>query len=232
MNITLGDRQFPSKAAAKRYVNDLRLTCPLDVALGPPYHAQLCGLIGYHPRRDEKVGAGISHFTVSLSDGWGNREFHLHRIDGTVVNFSYKKSLDPETSPLHDAKKAMRGEVQEDIQTSKWRWWEDHADEAGLIICPVSGDVITGDQADADHAPPYTFDVLATTFLTALEIEPDENFVQSGGKYLMADRDLATRWRRFHHKLAHLRIISSEANQAAAGKYVARPEHRQLKLAA
>jgi hypothetical protein len=232
MIITLGDRQFPSKAAAKRYVNELRQTLPQDVPLGPPYHSQLCDLIGHHPRRNEKVGAGISHFTVSLSEGYRNREFRLHRTDGTSVNFSYHKSLDPETSPLHDAKKAMRREVQDDILEAKWRWWTDHADESGYLVCSVSGDLITGDAADADHAPPYTFDVLAKTFLTALEIEPDGNFVQSDGKYLMADRDLATRWRRFHHKLAHLRVISSKANQAAARTHTARPEDRQLKLAA
>ena len=216
MIITLGDRQFPSKAAALRYVKDLRLTGPLYVPLGPPYHGQLVDLIGHHYARDEKVGAGISHFTVSLSQ-WGFREFHLHRIDGTSINFSYTKCLEPKAPALREAKLAMRREVQEEISAAKWRWWEDHADESGYLVCPVSGDAITGDQADADHAPPYTFDVLATTFLTALEIEPDENFVQSDGKYLMADRDLAARWRRFHHKLAHLRVISSEANRAARG---------------
>jgi hypothetical protein len=49
---------------------------------------------------------------------------------------------------------------------------------------------------------------------------------------LMADRDLSARWRRFHHKLAHLRVISSKANRAASNAYTARPEDRQLKLAA
>jgi Protein of unknown function (DUF3223) len=229
MNITLGDRQFPSKAAALRYIKHLRLTHRLDVPLGDPYHAQVCDLISHHPGCDEKVGAGIDHFTVSLSP-WGNREFHLHRVDGTSVNFSYTKCLEPKAPALREAKLAMRREVQDEISAAKWQWWEAHADVSGFIICPVSGDVVTGDGTDADHAPPYTFDVLATTFLTAHEIEPDENFVvQPDGKYLMADRDLSARWRRFHHKLAHLRVISSKANRAV---HMARPEDRQLKLAA
>jgi hypothetical protein len=122
MNITLGDRQFPAKAAAPRYIKDLRLTHPLDVPLRAPYHAHLCDLdlIGHHPRRDEKLGSGISHFTVSLSQ-WGNREFHLHRVDGTSVNFSYTKCLEPKPSSLRDAKAAMRREVQDDILTAKWQ---------------------------------------------------------------------------------------------------------------
>jgi hypothetical protein len=231
MNITLGDRRFPSKAAALRYIKDLRMTQPLDVPLSAPYHAQICDLISHHPGRAGKVGAGISHFTVSLSQ-WGNREFHLHRVDGTSVNFSYTKCLEPKAPTLRDAKLTMRREVHEDIWDAKWHWWEDHADASGFIVCPVSGDVITCDQADADHAPPFTFDVLATTFLTALEIEPDESFGQSDGKHLMADRDLSARWRRFHHKLAHVRLISSEANRAAGRAHMARPEDRQLKLAA
>jgi Protein of unknown function (DUF3223) len=195
MNITLGDRQFPSKAAALRYIKDLRMTHPLDVPLRAPYHAQICDLISHHPGRVEKAGPGIDHFTVSLSQ-WGNREFHLHRVDGTSVNFSYTKCLEPKAPALRDAKLAMRREVQEDILEAKWQWWENHADESGYIVCPISGDVITGDQADADHAPPYTFDVLATTYLVAHEIEPDENFV--GSDYLMADRKHAARWRRFN----------------------------------
>ena len=120
MNITLGNREFPSKAAALRYVKDLRLTYPLDTPLGPPYHGQLCDLVGHHPGRDEKVGAGISHFTVSLSQ-WGNREFHLHRVDGTSVNFSYTKCLEPKAPALREAKLAMRREVNEDIWSAKWR---------------------------------------------------------------------------------------------------------------
>jgi hypothetical protein len=56
--------------------------------------------------------------------------------------------------------------------------------------------------------------------------------VQPDGKYLMADLDLATRWRRFHHELAHVRVISAVANLAEARKHMARPEDKQLKLAA
>jgi hypothetical protein len=83
------------------------------------------------------------------------------------------------------------------------------------------------------QAPP--FDVLVTTFLAANDIEPDATFILSSDNRcgtVMADRALAERWRRYHHKLADIRIISREANQAIASQYRAKQENRQLRLAA
>jgi hypothetical protein len=131
MHITLGNRQFLSKAAALRYIKDLRMTHPLDVPLRAPYHAEVRDLIR-PPPRPRREGRSWHQPLHGELKPMGNREFHLHRVDGTSVNFSYTKCLEPKTPALREAKLAMRREVQEGIWGTKWRWLEDHADEAGF----------------------------------------------------------------------------------------------------
>jgi hypothetical protein len=54
-------------------------------------------------------------------------------------------------------------------------------------------------------------------WLAALEIEPNEPMlaVPDDHQYgdLLADRNLAARWRRFHHKCADIRIVSKRTHQ-------------------
>lgn len=40
---------------------------------------------------DTKAGAGVSHFSKELNvgDGWVSDGFHVHRVDGTSIDFSY-----------------------------------------------------------------------------------------------------------------------------------------------
>lgn len=44
-----------------------------------------------HPDAQTKSGSGISHFSKELNvgDGWVSEGFHVHRVDGTSIDFSY-----------------------------------------------------------------------------------------------------------------------------------------------
>ena len=54
---------------------------------------ELClNLFKHHPSYTEKSGAGIEAIQVRL-DEYGNRNFHLHRIDGTDEVISWPKCL-------------------------------------------------------------------------------------------------------------------------------------------
>jgi Protein of unknown function (DUF3223) len=43
------------------------------------------------PGEETKCGSGISHFSKELNvgDGWVSDGFHVHRTDGTSIDFSY-----------------------------------------------------------------------------------------------------------------------------------------------
>lgn len=72
-----------------RYQNGDRILDPTD-------HNDLCALLerydsvlpAGHPT---KSGNGVSHFSreQNRGDGWTTDGFHVHRLDGTAIDFSY-----------------------------------------------------------------------------------------------------------------------------------------------
>ena len=86
--ITIGQRNFQTRNAADRFVEDLLYGQALKVAIPEPHHSFLTALISRHPRAQEKIGKGIDHFTVEYSVR-GRRCFCLTRVDGTTTDFSF-----------------------------------------------------------------------------------------------------------------------------------------------
>jgi hypothetical protein len=88
-------------------------------------------------------------------------------------------------------------------------------------------------EADADHAPPFTFDMLAKMFLGAHKIEPSEAILAPSGdnQYgdFLLDRDLAAQWREFHHQHADVRIVAKQKHRTLT-QIRRRPDNRQLTL--
>jgi hypothetical protein len=130
---------------------------------------------------------------------------------------------------------ALRAEVCDDILQKKEEYFREHGDDLGRISCVLTGELISIDQCDADHAPPYTFATLATLFIAARARDfshgatcliewPDDP------RGRLADRELAEDWRRFHHTHAHIRLVSHPANIARARDGIPNPKDRQLSL--
>jgi hypothetical protein len=46
-----------------------------------------------------KAGTGVSHFTRELNtgDGWASSGFHVHRTDGTSVDFSFHRAVESDS---------------------------------------------------------------------------------------------------------------------------------------
>jgi len=63
--------------------------------------------------------------------------------------------------------RALRIEVQQDILQAKRDYFEHNGDELGRVPCKETGALVTIDEADADHAAPFSFDVLACQRQTA-----------------------------------------------------------------
>ena len=166
----------------------------------------LLWLLDRHPRAAEKIGCGVAGFTVQDA-GMGTRCFVVHRVNGSSTDFSFYSCITaPDSTVL--VRKAMRRAVADQVTEYK------QASAArGPLICAITGQVLSWDNAHVDHAPPI-FVALA-----------DDWAKQVGGYLairltLAADNQLgrtltpgdADEWADFHRANAHLRIVSRLAN--------------------
>lgn len=78
-----------------RYDREQEITNPDD-------HADLCALLNRYDSILEKdgtskIGCGVKYFTKQSNSslGWSSDGFWLHRIDGSISDFSIKKALGP-----------------------------------------------------------------------------------------------------------------------------------------
>jgi hypothetical protein len=128
---------------------------------------------------------------------------------------------------------ALRHEVADDIQNAKLQYFSQHGDQSGRVACALTGTLIDISQSHADHAPPWTFQVLAQAFLAAKGIVASEDLLEPSTdnqhRRRLADHELAAAWRSYHHELAHIRIVDASANTARA-EDKPRGQDRQLIL--
>jgi hypothetical protein len=193
--------------------------------------AALHWLIQQHPEYEQKRGCGIAGFTV-VGTIFGARGFAIVRTDGSVTDFSYRECLSPKSART-SVLAALRHEVADDIQDAKLRYFSQHGDQLGRVVCPLAETLIDISQSHADHAPPWTFQVLAQAFLCARGIVATEDLlepnVDNQHRRRLADRELAAAWRSFHHELAHIRVVDAKVNIARA-EDKPRAKDRQLIL--
>lgn len=90
--MTIGQRNFETRNAARRFIEELLYSQPLNVAIGEPHHSFLNALISRHPHAEQMVAQGIDHFTVKYAVQ-GRRCFCLTRVDGTKTDFSFLQCL-------------------------------------------------------------------------------------------------------------------------------------------
>ena len=207
----LANEQFASKAAVQRRAKELLRTVPVGTSLAGQDLAFVLALLALHPRSAEKVGAGISR--VLIQAGMHRRPgFWLQRTDGTATDFSYMKCLGIKNS-RSDILKAFRFCVVDQVLRVR----EEQLAGRTEFFCPVDQVVVPASDAQVDHAPPNTFQVLLEQFLLVEELQLSDVQVSGSGDGSMdkwlTDKELAQRWDAFHYQYAKLRLISSAANQ-------------------
>ena len=57
----------------------------------------LASLLERHPKHEEKIGVGISHFEVQIAD-YGTQCFRAVRTNGTRAQFLFHSCIAPETA--------------------------------------------------------------------------------------------------------------------------------------
>jgi hypothetical protein len=214
--IQVGSQAFYSKKEAKEFCRVIVSQYPDYQRLAPVDDDFLRDLIQLHPQVEEKVGAGISHFSIALDGEWKKtRHFVVHRLDGTSTDFSYHTCIDG-TNDRQDRYAALRYAVSKQVTDFKRRCFAGGEPP----ICVYSGSRLTEVDAHVDHESPFTFLALANAWLIDMGLTVDglQLVANADNQWVreLRDQGLIKSWQTYHAATAKLRLISKSANLSAA----------------
>jgi hypothetical protein len=211
--VLIGRIAFETQKEAREFIREILNATPWGEPLKGDTHEFVLSLLDRHPRATEKIGCGVSHFTVD-KDGNGDRCFYIHRTDGYKLHFSYQKSL----IGKDDARSLVVGALNRAVDEQIWAF-RDSELAKGKQTCEYTGAPITKDSYHVDHHNP-TFLELYTTWLAQSGLQIADIKVSDGGDNeigrQMTDPAQKRSWQEFHRAHARLRILSPLGNLSAA----------------
>lgn len=86
--ITIGSLYFAKRGDAIAYLRDMLNRYDIGDKVSIADEDVLRAALMLHPKADEKIGCGITHFSVRSAD-FGSKCFWVNRPDGTTEKFSY-----------------------------------------------------------------------------------------------------------------------------------------------
>lgn len=209
--LDLGGVLFESKKAATARVREILRTNPHGVPLAGADFEIVRALLDRHPRATEKVGAGVAAITVDRVEH-GSPGFWVHRVDGTLTDFSHRAAM---TAPSHATRvaSALRRAVEDTVVG----WKRDLFEQTATVVCPLTGATLDRRHGHVDHVIPFAD--LVDGWLRARRMTVDDIAVvsadgQAGPRF--ADPWLEQDWRDWHDRHARLRYIHPSANQRRA----------------
>ncbi len=211
----IGTLSFNTKKSAKAYFRNIRDSYQDDEQLNSRDTEHLHMLIVHHPESDQKIGCGISHFTVTTETVFRKtRHFVLHRNDGTSTDFSFISCIDGR-SLRGDKLEALRRQVEEQIIR-----FRDELFSRGKVYCPYLRVELSLNSCHIDHAPPNTFMKIVEDWLESegidlldIQITPPKDYQHVTH---MTDLQQKEGWSSYHLANANLRILSPIANLSHA----------------
>jgi hypothetical protein len=235
MKYKLGTRFFASKQAIKEFCKELLERYSSSKEITGDDDLFLRDLIKRHPDAIKKIGCGIRYFTKDRTVHPRGSCFWIHRLDGSVCDFSYKVAADGRRETLDASfNRACRWIVQPDILNAKEKAFMRYGNDNGFIECELTGQLIDRVEAQADHAPPMVFAAIVVAFKALMfdRLSPDIFKAQPEDSTIVefADRQVAAKFLRFHHRVAKLRIIAKNENLKIAPLHFTPPIQRPLEL--
>lgn len=210
----IGPYRFPSRVAAEKEIKRILHGTQPGTALRGPDLELVAALLECHPEATRKTGAGVASIEVRTIER-GAPGFWVIRTDGTGDHFSYRKALRGAPDHRTAVHKALRRAVVDQAHEFRRRYFAEHADADGMVVCPLTGLRIRNDRdTHVDHVHP-PFSVIADLFATVVaggyqRIRLGRSLEHPGPA--MADPSQAATWRDFHRELAVLRVVHASAN--------------------
>ena len=108
---------------------------------------------------------------------------------------------------------ACRYAVKDQINTAKERFFETRGH---FVVCEESGELISKENSHVDHAAPLTMQVLVRTFFAVYNVKMTTRLIHKvenrNSHFRFKNPKWAERFRRFHKRVAVLRVVSAKVN--------------------
>jgi hypothetical protein len=181
----------------------------------------LLALLERHPQAYKKIGCGVKRLYKDRTD-MPTSCFWIERTDGSRTDFSYRTAISAKEKSLYqEFLEACRVAVQDHLLLAKKEYFEKWGDRDKKVKCALTGDKVAISESHLDHEKPLTFEVLVNTFIGAndIEIKPEMLLMSQDAHFqtTMIDQELKDKFRRYHYKMAKLRVIKAEQNLSLGG---------------
>ncbi len=183
----------------------------------------VAALLERHTEYVAKVGCGVSHFEVVMTDH-GTQCFRVVRIDGTGTDFSYPHCISQRApSRKQEISQAFRRAVRFDLYKARDAFFANHIDAEGRVACAATSERIFRDQGHMDHRPPMTFEVIVTTFLCSRGLSLDDVPLTTAQDDQVSpevtDEALSDAFRAYHAMVAQLDFVKNTVNLAQGSRH-------------
>jgi Protein of unknown function (DUF3223) len=192
----------------------------------------VASLIERHSEYRAKVGCGVSHFEVMLTEH-GTQCFRIIRTDGSGTDFSYLHCIAQRgPSRKQEVSQALRRTVRFDLYRARDAFFAEHVGVDGQVACAATGERMARDGGHMDHRPPMTFEVIVTTFLASrgLSVEdvPLTHEQDDQVSPEVTDQDLSEAFRAYHSLVARLDFVKISVNLSQASRHRLKPVRVRL----
>jgi hypothetical protein len=221
--VELATRSFANQAEATEFFRTMLNKYKPKERVSDNDALHLAALLERHTEYDQKVGCGVDHFTVMLTEH-GTQCFRVIRTDGTGTDFSYPHCIKGRAPSLkQEVSQAFRQAVRLDLFNARDKFFAEHRGADGLVVCGTTGERITPNDGHMDHMPPMTFEVIVTTFLQgrglSLNDVPISKTKDDQVATTLTDKTMAEAFRHYHEGVAKLEFVKARVNLAQASKH-------------
>ncbi len=220
--VSIATREFDSRGDATAFFKEMLNRYEPGERVGDEDFLDLSALLERHHEYGQKVGVGIDHFEVIMTEH-GSQCFRVVRTDGTGTDFSYLTCVKG-TPPSHktEVSRGFRHAVRIDLFRARDKFFAEHKGDDGRVACAITKERITIDEGHMDHLPPMTFEVIVTTFLAGKGLGLDQVPISASADDQVftniADPNLQDEFRSFHAKVASLDFVKSTINLAQSSR--------------
>jgi hypothetical protein len=221
--VELATRSFPNQAAATEFFRAMLNRYRPDDTVNAEDSLDLAALLERHTEYDQKVGRGVAHFTVMMTEH-GTQCFRVIRKGGTGTDFSYLHCIKGRPpARKQEVAQAFRKAVRIDLFDARDKFFAQHKGPDGLVSCGLTGERIAPEEGHIDHKQPMTFEVIVSTFLQgqglAFADVPITNGRDEQVTPELTNAALSEEFRRYHAGLATLDFVKAGANLAQSAKH-------------
>ncbi len=208
MPLTIADLEFPSPIPALQWFKRLLRSLPVGDPIPEPHHSRVMSLLRRHHDAAAKIGLGVAFFSVTL-DALGDRQFQIHRIDGSTETFSIRVALRRSApQPLNLFYTAARHAIAPHLLAAKRDFFKDQP----VQRCPITGQLFGSRTCRTCHQG-ATLSDLADQFLKEERLSPNLNWFIKTPKTELVEGEIKQRWIDYYCRNAAVTFVHQSVQE-------------------